>query len=69
MEKVTGKKIHVKIIVSKNGFQASDNKSNSHGVVQERKSKKLDDIKNEPMVKKAVEFFDGSIVNVREEKG
>ena len=69
LEKVTGKKIHVKIIVSKNGFQASDNKSSSHGVVQEGKRKKLDDIKNEPMVKKAVEFFDGSIVNVREEKG
>lgn len=69
LEKITGKKIHVKIVVSKNGFQASDNKSSSHGVVQEGKRKKLDDIKNEPMVKKAVEFFDGSIVNVREEKG
>ncbi|MDP6925046.1 MAG: DNA polymerase III subunit gamma/tau [Candidatus Scalindua sp.] len=69
LEKVTGRKISVKIIVSKNGFQATDNKSSSHGVVQEGKNKKLDDIKNEPMVKKAVEFFDGSIVNVREEKG
>jgi hypothetical protein len=38
-------------------------------VVQEGKSKKSDDIKNEPMVKKAIEFFDGSIVNIREEKG
>jgi len=70
LEKVTGKKIHVKIVVSKNGFQIVDNKSSSHGVVQEGKGKKLDDdIKNEPMVKKAIEFFDGSIVSVREEKG
>jgi hypothetical protein len=38
-------------------------------VVQEGIRKKTDDIKNEPMVKKAMEFFDGSIVNVREEKG
>ena len=69
LEKVTGRKISVKIIVSKNGFQATGNKSSSHGVVQEGKNKKLEDIKNEPMVKKAIEFFDGSIVNVREEKG
>ena len=69
LEKVTGRKISVKIIVSKNGFQATDNKSSSHGVVQEGKKKKLDDVKNEPMVKKAIEFFEGSIVNVREEKG
>ena len=69
LEKVTGKKIRVKIIVSKNGFQVVDNKSSSHGVVQEGQNKKSDDIKNEPMVKKAIEFFDGSIVNVREEKG
>ena len=69
LEKVTGRKISVKIIVSENGFQATDRKSSSHGVVQEGRKKKLDDIKNEPMVKKAVEFFDGSIVNVREEKG
>lgn len=69
LEKVTGKKIHIKIIVSKNGFQVVDNKSSSQGVVQEGKGKKLDDdIKNEPMVKKAIEFFDGSIVSVREEK-
>jgi DNA polymerase-3 subunit gamma/tau len=70
LEKVTGKRIHIKIIVSKNGFQVVDNKSSSQGVVQEGKGKKLDDdIKNEPMVKKAIEFFDGSIVSVREEKG
>ena len=69
LEKVTGRKVSVKIIVSKNGFQVADNKSSSHGVVQEGKKKKLEDIKNEPMVKKAIEFFDGSIVNVREEKG
>ncbi|KHE93861.1 MAG: DNA polymerase III subunit gamma/tau [Candidatus Scalindua rubra] len=69
LEKVTGKKIHVKFIVSKNGFKVVENKSSGHGVVQEGKSKKSDDIKNEPMVKKAIEFFDGSIVNVREEKG
>ena len=69
LEKVTGRKISVKIIVSENGFQATDRKGSSHGVVQEGRKKKLDDIKNEPMVKKAVEFFDGSIVNVREEKG
>jgi len=70
LEKVTGKKIRIKIVVSKNGFQAANDKSRGHGVVQEGKSKNLDDdIKNEPMVKKAIEFFDGSIVNIREEKG
>ncbi|MCP4373126.1 MAG: hypothetical protein GY797_34220, partial [Deltaproteobacteria bacterium] len=69
LEKVTGRKINVKIVVSENGFQLTDNKSSNHGVAQEGNSKKPDDIKNEPMVKKAVEFFDGSIVNVREVKG
>ncbi len=70
LEKVTGKKIHVKFIVSKNVLKVVNNKSGSHGVVQEGKNKELnDDIKNEPMVKKAIEFFDGSIVNIREEKG
>ncbi|GAX61448.1 DNA polymerase III gamma/tau subunits [Candidatus Scalindua japonica] len=69
LEKVIGKKIHVKFIVSKNGFKAVDNKKRGHGVVQEGKSNKLDDVKNEPMVRKAVEFFDGSIVNIKEEKG
>ena len=70
LEKVTGKKIRVKFIVSKNVLKVVNNKSSSHGVVQEGRHKKLDDdIKNEPMVKKAIEFFDGSIVNIREEKG
>jgi DNA polymerase III subunit gamma/tau len=69
LEKVIGKKISVKIVVSKNGVQAVNNKSSSQGVVQEGMRKKTDDIKSEPMVKKAIEFFDGSIVNVREEKG
>ncbi|MCP4254549.1 MAG: DNA polymerase III subunit gamma/tau [Candidatus Scalindua sp.] len=69
LEKVTGRKISVKIIVSKNGVQATDNESSDRGAVQEKKNKKSDDIKNEPMVKKAIEFFDGTIVNVREEKG
>ena len=70
LEKVTGKKIHVKFIVSKSDIKVVDNKRNSRGVVQEGKNKKSgDDIKNEPMVKKAIEFFDGTIVNIREEKG
>ncbi len=68
LEKVTGRKINVKIIVSKNGFQLAEIKSSRRGVVQEGKNKNPDDIKNEPMVKKAIEFFDGSIVNVREVK-
>jgi len=68
LEKVTGKKIHVKIIVSENGFQVVNNKNSGRGVVQEGRKKKLDeDIKNEPMIKKAIEFFDGTIVNIREE--
>jgi DNA polymerase-3 subunit gamma/tau len=70
LKKVTGKKIRVRFVVSKNDIKVVDNKRSSHGVVQEGKNKKSDDdIKNEPMVKKAIEFFDGSIVNVREEKG
>jgi hypothetical protein len=37
--------------------------------VQERKRKEVEgEVKNEPMVKKTIEFFDGSIVNVRGEK-
>ncbi len=71
LEKVTGKKLHVKFVVSKNGFKIADNtRNNKHGVVQERRSKRLeDDVKEEPMVKKTIEFFDGSIVNVKGEKG
>ncbi len=70
LEKVMGKKAQVKFIVSKNGFRAADNTNSGHGVVQEGKKKKLDyDVKNEPKVKKTVEFFEGSIVNIREEKG
>ena len=70
LEKVMGKKAQVKFIVSKNGFRVADNTNSGHGVVQEGKKKQLDyDVKNEPKVKKAVEFFEGSIVNIREEKG
>ncbi len=70
LEKVTGRKLHVKFIVSKNGYKIADNnnKSNRHGVVQEGRNKKLEeDIKKEPKVKKTIEFFDGSIVNVKGE--
>ncbi len=69
LEKVTGKKIHIKYTFSKNNFQVADNKGGGHGVAQEGQRKKMDDdIKNEPNVKKTIEFFDGSIVNIREEK-
>ncbi|MHC4269052.1 MAG: DNA polymerase III subunit gamma/tau [Planctomycetota bacterium] len=69
LEKVTGKKLRVKFIVSKNGYKIADNnKNNKHVVVQEGRGKRLeDDIKEEPMVKKTIEFFDGSIVNVKGE--
>ena len=68
LEKVTGKKLHVKFLVSKNGYKiADDNKSNRHGVVQEGRKKLEDNIKEEPMVKKTIEFFEGSIVNVKGE--
>jgi len=66
LEKVTGKKIQVKFTISKNGHKITNNKDGKHGLVQERKHKGLeDDVKNEPMVKKTIEFFDGSIVNIR----
>lgn len=70
LEKVTGKKIQVRFTVSKNGHKATTIKGSKHGLVQERKRKEVEDeVKNEPMVKKTIEFFDGSIVNVRGEKG
>ena len=70
LEKVTGKKIQVKFTISKNGHKITNIKGSKHGLVQERKHKGLeDDVKNEPMVKKTIEFFDGSIVNIRGEKG
>ena len=69
LEKVTGKKIQVKFTISKNGHKITNNKDGKHGLVQERKHKGLeDDVENEPMVKKTIEFFDGSIVNIRGEK-
>jgi len=69
LEKVTGKKIQVKFTISKNGHKATNIKGSKHGLVQERKRKEVEDeVKNEPMVKKTIEFFDGSIVNVRGEK-
>ena len=65
LEKVTGKKIHVKFIISKNGHKITNNIVDRQGLVQERKNKGLEDnVKNEPMVKKTIEFFDGSIVNI-----
>ncbi len=70
LEKVTGKKIQVKFTISKNGHKVTNNTGSKHGLVQERKRKEVEDgVKNEPMVKKTIEFFDGSIVNVRGEKG
>lgn len=69
IEKVTGKKIHVKFTISKNGHKITNNIDDRQGLVQERKNKGLEDnVKNEPMVKKTIEFFDGSIVNIRGEK-
>ncbi len=69
LEKVTGKKIQVKFTISKNGHKTTNIKDSKHGLVQEKKHKGVeDDVKNEPMVKKTIEFFDGSIVNVRGEK-
>jgi DNA polymerase-3 subunit gamma/tau len=69
IEKVTGKKIHVKFTISKNGHKITKNIDDRQGLVQERKNKELEDnVKNEPMVKKTIEFFDGSIVNIRGEK-
>jgi DNA polymerase III subunit gamma/tau len=69
LEKVTGKKIHVKFTISKNGHKITNNIDDRQGLVQERKNKGLEDnVKNEPMVKKTIEFLDGSIVNIRGEK-
>ena len=67
LEKATGKRLNVRFVVSENGCKiVDDTKVNMRGVVQEGKSKKIgDDIKEEPMVKKTIEFFDGLIVNVK----
>ena len=65
---MTGKKIHIKFIISKNGHKITGKKDDRYEPVKERKNRGLeDDIKNEPMVKKTIEFFDGSIVNVKGE--
>ena len=52
-----------KFTISKNGHKATNIKGSKHGLVQEKKRKEVEDeVKNEPMVKKTIEFFDGSIV-------
>jgi DNA polymerase-3 subunit gamma/tau len=56
IEKITGKKIPVRLTISKNGRR----------IVPKNKDEKIgDDVINDPIVKKTREIFDGSIVNIR----
>jgi DNA polymerase III subunit gamma/tau len=56
IEKITGKKIHVRLTISKNGRKIeTKNKDEGMG----------NDVINDPIVKKTKEIFDGSIVNIR----
>ncbi len=56
IEKITGKKIPVRLTISKNGRRiGTKNKDESIG----------NDVINDPIVKRTKEIFDGSIVNIR----
>jgi len=56
IEKITGKKIPVRLTISKNGRRiGAKNKDERIG----------DDVINDPIVKRTREIFDGSIVNIR----
>jgi DNA polymerase-3 subunit gamma/tau len=56
IEKITGKKIPVRLTISKNGRR----------IVPKNKDEKIgDDVINDPIVKRTREIFDGSIVNIR----
>ncbi|ODS31102.1 MAG: DNA polymerase III gamma/tau subunit [Candidatus Scalindua rubra] len=63
LEKVTGKKFHVRLAISKNGREIN-NENMRHGIIQKNKDEGIedDDVKNEPMVKKTIKIFNGSIV-------
>ncbi len=56
IEKVTGKKIPVRLTISKNGRRI---------VIKNKDEKMGNDVINDPIVKKTREIFDGSIVNIR----
>ncbi len=56
IEKITGKKIPVRLTISKNGRR----------IVTKNKDERIgDDVINDPVVKRTREIFDGSIVNIR----
>lgn len=56
IEKITGKKIPVRLTISKNGRR----------IVAKNKDERIgDDVINDPIVKRTREIFDGSIVNIR----
>lgn len=57
IEKITGKKIHVRLTISKNGRKIV---TKNNGEVNMG-----DDVMNDPIVKKTKEIFGGSIVNIR----
>jgi DNA polymerase III subunit gamma/tau len=59
IEKVTGKKAHVRLTISKNGRKIAKNKDERMG----------NDIINDPIVKRTKEIFDGSIVNIMGAEG
>jgi len=56
IEKVTGKKIPVRLTISKNGRRI---------VIKNKDEKIGNDVINDPIVKRTREIFDGSIVNMR----
>jgi DNA polymerase-3 subunit gamma/tau len=56
IEKITGKKIPVRLTISKNG----------RSIVTKNKDERIgNDVINDPVVKRTREIFDGSIVNIR----
>ncbi len=68
IEKIIGKKIQVRLTISKNGRKIRGKDIKREILEKNRGGKIEDDVINEPMVKKTIEIFDGSIVNIRRTK-
>jgi len=69
IEKVTGMKFRVRLTISKNGRKIAENDIRNRGIPNNERKRVDDGIVNDPMVKKTLEIFDGSIVNIRRSEG
>ena len=65
IEKVTGKKIHVRLTISKNGRNIMGEDMRGKIVTKNKGERIENDVINDPIVKRTKEIFDGSIVNIK----